>query len=212
MKNWYSGTGGGSGDYSMFVDWDQEKLNKYDINPELYDHRNIKDRPSILIDDYTSRKKYLTILFLLDETKKYIIGSKYDPVQIGLGEAGMERTESEVEFGTFKVATITGSETCSQSPSAKSKKNSADENTTTMLKSFVTMIYNKEGELAEKQKSSSSENPPLSELMKLYDMYMHNLSFHKTNGTLTDDREKDIIAKVDELFKTIEDGTSGRKR
>ena len=56
LKDWYAGTGGGSGDSTMFKDWDQEKLNKYDIDPQVYDHTNVSERPSILIDNYAKRK------------------------------------------------------------------------------------------------------------------------------------------------------------
>ena len=38
LKLWYKGTGGGSGNTSMFEDWTKEKLDKYDIDPNLYDH------------------------------------------------------------------------------------------------------------------------------------------------------------------------------
>ena len=50
LKQWYLGTGGGSGRATMFEDWSSEKLNKYDIDPSVYDHTDIKNRPAVLID------------------------------------------------------------------------------------------------------------------------------------------------------------------
>ena len=35
-------TGGGSGDKTLFQDWTKEKLDKYDIDPEVYNNTNIE--------------------------------------------------------------------------------------------------------------------------------------------------------------------------
>ena len=78
----------------MFEDWTTEKMDKYDVDPEVYDHTIIADRPPILIDGYAQHRKYITMLFLLDNRKDLLLASKYDPVQIGLGEAGMNRHDS----------------------------------------------------------------------------------------------------------------------
>ena len=108
---WFLGTGGGSGESSMFETWSQEKLDRWDINPQVYDHINVESRPSILIDRYTKHKKYLTMIFLWDEKKDYILASKYNSLKIGEGEVGLSRVESE----TSALTSITGSGT-SRSP------------------------------------------------------------------------------------------------
>ena len=69
------GTGGGSGDSTLFEDWSKEKLNKYDIDVQTYDHTNVHNRPSILIDSYTKRRKYLSIFYLWDELTDYLLSS-----------------------------------------------------------------------------------------------------------------------------------------
>ena len=56
LHNWFAGTGGKSGDSSMFEDWGDEKLNKYDVDIEAYDHTNMKERPSILIYSYSKKR------------------------------------------------------------------------------------------------------------------------------------------------------------
>ena len=61
---WYKGTGGRSSDHKLFESWDQEKLDEYDINPVVYDHTNITERPPLLIEGYTKQKKYLTSIFM----------------------------------------------------------------------------------------------------------------------------------------------------
>ena len=40
----------------MFEDWGGKKLNKYDVDIEAYNHTNIRERPSILIDSYSKKK------------------------------------------------------------------------------------------------------------------------------------------------------------
>ena len=86
LKNWFKGTGGGSGDSSLFEGWSDEKLEKCNIDPDTYDHTDIRNRPAILMDGYVKSKKYLTCIFLWDEKMEYLISSKYDPLRIGRGE------------------------------------------------------------------------------------------------------------------------------
>ena len=43
----------------MFEDWGDEKLNKYNVDIEAYDHINIKERPSMLMDSYLKKKSTL---------------------------------------------------------------------------------------------------------------------------------------------------------
>ena len=51
LKQWYKGTGGGSGDYNMFQDWSQEKVDKYNTDPTIYNHTVIANYPPVLIND-----------------------------------------------------------------------------------------------------------------------------------------------------------------
>ena len=56
LHQWFKGTGGGSGLLSMFETWSEEKLDKYDIDPTIYDHSEVGSRPSILMDGYSTKK------------------------------------------------------------------------------------------------------------------------------------------------------------
>ena len=56
LHQWFKGTGGGSGLLSMFETWSEEKLDKYDIDPTIYDHSEVESRPSILMDGYSKKK------------------------------------------------------------------------------------------------------------------------------------------------------------
>ena len=51
ITKWFMGIGGGDGRLTFFENWDEAKFEKYEIDPEEYDHTNIADRPSILIDN-----------------------------------------------------------------------------------------------------------------------------------------------------------------
>ena len=108
LKLWYSGTGGGSGDKSLFETWSDEKLTKYEINMDNYDHCDIAERPSILFDGYSKRKKYLTIIFLWDELTDMLLCSKYDPFKMGKGEAGFRQDSDSSPHIEQDDASISG--------------------------------------------------------------------------------------------------------
>ena len=187
-------------------------MNKYDIDPQVYDHTNVAERPSILMDNYAKKKKYITMIFLWDETKDLILASKYDPLKIGMGEAGIARNRSDV-----------GSNTESPERAAKGKnKKTPEEEAQIMMKTVVDLFYEKE-EAAKKKASDNSistisdsfgnfKEESLSDLMKLHDMYMSNLKFHKENGTLTNERESKLMSKIDNIFDIIEEKQSNHKR
>jgi len=64
LKNWFKGTGGGTGDSTLFEGWLDEQLEKYNINPDTYDHTNIATRPAIMMEGYcTQRVPFLTVFF-----------------------------------------------------------------------------------------------------------------------------------------------------
>ena len=131
LKNWFKGTGGGSGEYNMFENWSDEKLNKYNINPELYDHTNIQVCPPIMIKGYAKNKKYLTILFMLDNRKDLLLASKYDPVKIGMGEAGIRRQHDD----DSRLSSITPNLSNTSSP--KAKKANPEEEACSMMKTIL---------------------------------------------------------------------------
>ena len=56
LKDWFKGTGGGSGASTMFEAWDDEKLSHHNIDPDTYDHTDISNRPSILIQNYSKQR------------------------------------------------------------------------------------------------------------------------------------------------------------
>ena len=66
LKDWFKGTGGGSGLASQFETWDVEKKRKYNVD-DTYDHTDISSRPPILLDLYSkTRIPYITVIHLWD--------------------------------------------------------------------------------------------------------------------------------------------------
>ena len=81
IVQWHKGTSGGSGLSSKFESWSKEKLDKFDIDPEIYDHTDVAARPSILMEGYTKKNPYLTAIFMWDITLDHILFTKYVPSQ-----------------------------------------------------------------------------------------------------------------------------------
>ena len=106
LSNWNKGTGGGLGLSSKFETWSQDKLDKYDIDPTIYDHTNVKNRPSILMEGYTKKKMYLTVMFMWDKKLEFILSVKYDPLKIGRGEAGLVREENNEDVSMSGMSSL----------------------------------------------------------------------------------------------------------
>ena len=103
LKNWFKGTGGGTGLTTMLESWNNEKLTKYDVDVETYDHTNIENRPSILLDLYcTQRTPYLTVIYLMDKATDYLLSSRHDPLRCGRGEPGMDESDISIVTSASK--------------------------------------------------------------------------------------------------------------
>ena len=122
MTKWFLGTGGRDGRSTLFENWDAVKLEKYDIDPDEYDHTNMASRPSILINNYhTHKTPYLTMIFLWDEKVDFLLSSKYDPLDTGTGEAGIVQDEDTSFNGSISGHTSSSSSIRRRSPKAKIK-------------------------------------------------------------------------------------------
>ena len=87
----FKGTGGGAGLTTMLELWNDEKLENYNIDIDTYDHTNMSERPSIILDFYcTQQTPYLTVIYLMDKACGYLLASKHDPLKCERGEPGMD--------------------------------------------------------------------------------------------------------------------------
>ena len=211
LNDWYKGTGGGSGEYNMFEDWSQEKLDKYDVDPLIYDHTVIEDRPPIMIDGYAKQKKYLTMMFLWDNKKDLLLASKYDPVKIGMGEAGIER-ENEDNTAPILASTSPLRLSSLTSPSGSLKSKNIEEEAASMVKTVLSLVMDKEATVKKNDSDLALENQSLGELIKLVDMYTKTIEMRRSSGRLSEEQESRINSQIDYIMDIIEDRQGNRKR
>ena len=149
LSLWNKGTGGGSGLKAHFETWSDDKFNKYDIDEDDYDHTDINSRPPILMDLYVKSKKYLTCIFLWDSKLDYLISSKYDPLNLGRGEAGLKRACEDNSMSGISTAT---NRSITTSPS-KNKNEMA-----TMVKSVIdAVMHSSDSSQGKKRKQKQSK-------------------------------------------------------
>ena len=129
LHEWNKGTGGGSGLQDKFETWTDAKLNKYDIDPSVYDHCDVASRPSILMEGYAKRKSYLTVIFMWDEKKEYILSSKYTPVRKGRSEAGLSSKSSSSSLTNSTIISPMKRHNCN-----------GDKDSTNIMKNMVTDV------------------------------------------------------------------------
>ena len=86
LKDWFKGTGVGSGLSTEFEGWNDEKLERCDIDLDTYDPSDITSRPAVLINGYCKQRvPYLTTIRLWDKASDYLVASRHDPLKIGRG-------------------------------------------------------------------------------------------------------------------------------
>ena len=89
---------------------------------DAYDHTNVSERPIILINNYHNhRHPYLTMIILWDEKVNCLLSSRYDPLKVGLGEAGIPREEDDKEDSVSGLYSSYSSAWRSKSPRNKKR-------------------------------------------------------------------------------------------
>ena len=205
------GTGGGDGRSTFFENWDDAKFDKYSIDPDEYDHTNMAERPSILIDNYHNhRNLYLTMIYLWDEKVDFLLSSRYDPLTAGTGEAGMRREDEE----SISELSGTASSARKRSPRSKSKlrrdgkrdEGGINESMMAIVKLLKSTNENKKPPAAEESTLS------LNDLNSLYNKHVSHMSFLKDNDLLTDEKKKEILKNIEEVYGMITNTHSNNKR
>ena len=80
-----------------------------------------------------------------------------------------------------------------------------------MVKTVVSLVMD-DNRSNNTEGSNEIEKQSLSDLIELYKMYMSNMKFHKENGKLSSEREKEMIGKIDYIFEIIESRSKSKKR
>ena len=81
-------------------------MEKYDIDPEEYDHTNVASHPAILLSRYTKyRVPYITIIRLWYKASDYLLSSRHDSLKIGGGEPAIRDDTTAITVSSGSVAT-----------------------------------------------------------------------------------------------------------
>ena len=75
-----------------------EKLDRYDIYINQYDHTIVSNQPAILFDKYhndSDKKPYSTIIHLWDDLSHNLLSSRYDLFKIKGGEIGIDDSSGD---------------------------------------------------------------------------------------------------------------------
>ena len=215
---WFLGTGGGDGQSTMFESWDDAKLTKYNINVDEYDHTDVAERPTILIDNYhTHRQPYLTMIFLWDERVNFLLSSRYDPLKAGTGEAGMEIDEDDEDDVSTSELSSSYSSARRRSPKktrqmkGKGKRNDGGIKET--MSEIVNLIKSSSSNVSLSPSVGNSKTTGLTllDLNSLDDKHVGHLIFLKDNDMLTETRKVEILSNIEEVYAMISE-THGKKR
>ena len=217
LHKWYKGTGGGSGNSIMFIDWSVEKKDKYDIIVEEYDHVDVNGRPSVLIDNY-SRKKYLTIIFLWDELTDMLLCSKYDPFKMGKGEAGFRQDSDSSPHIEQHDASISGLSGTSDKKWKNRRKRIKEQQIDQakqiadqmahVVKTVIDLVNSGDQKVAvvekvidDKNSSLAIENQSLDQLLSLMEYHKSYLKPLQDNNMCTPDEKESVFAEIKAIWK-----------
>ena len=93
----------------MFEGWSEEKLLKYDIDVESYNHSDISSCTAILTEVYYKQRwKFLTLVHMWNKLSDGLFSSRYGPVQIRSNEVGMDANTTSV----VTVSTVSSASKC----------------------------------------------------------------------------------------------------
>ena len=220
--NWHKGTGGGSGLDTMFESWSSEKKDKFDIDLAVYDHTDVSNRPAILMDGYTKKKPYLTVIYMWDKVHDLILSAKYDPLKKSRGEAGLRRDTDDMSI-TSTLTSGSVSKSSRKSPSRLSPTNKRTDGPSamaSMVKEVINAVYKNEDQgtygTQQKKKDKSPvtqlEDQSLRDLMTLVEKHQKYLLFLKECGMLTEERKKSIVQETEYIFSIISSRSKKRTR
>ena len=223
LVNWYKGTGGGSGLDNMFESWSDEKKNKFDIDLAVYDHTDISNRPVILMDGYTKKKPYLTVIYMWDKVKDLILSAKYDPLKKGRGEAGLRRDTDDMSITS--TLSSGGVSKCSRKSSSRSSSTSRPTDgpsaMATMVKEVINAVYKNEAQSSAGTQVKKTKKAPVTQLedqslitdiMTLVEKHQKYLLFLQECRMLTDERKKSIMQEIEYIFSIISSRSNKRTR
>ena len=209
ITKWFMGTGGGDGRSTFFENWDEAKLDKYAIDPEEYDHTNMAERPSILIENYHNhRNPYLTMIYLWDEKVDFLLSSRYDPLTAGTGEAGMRIDDDE----SISELSTTASSAKKRSPRKVKRNGKKDDGGINESMLAIVNLLKSSSDNKKPPPAAAESTLSLTDLNVLYDKHVSHMSFLKDNDLLTEEKKQVILKNIEEVYGMITNTHSNNKR
>ena len=206
----------------MFESWSEEKMNKFDIDLTVYDHTDVTNRPAILMDGYTKKEPYLTVIYMWDKVHDLILSSKYDPLKKGRGEAGLRRDTDDLSM-TSALSSSGASKSSRRSTSRSPTRTKHTDGPTaiaSMVSEVIKAVYKNEDNTSRSDTHRKSKQVPathleaqsLPDLMMLVEKHQKYLLFLKDCGMLTDERKQSIVQEIEYIFDIISSRSHKRTR
>ena len=219
---WFLGTGSGDGRTSMFENRDDAKYEKYGVDKNTYDHHDILNQPTILINNYHKhRYPYLTMIHLWDESKSFLLSSRYDPLHSGKGESGMPRDDESISVlssssSNRRLKRSNRGRDKSKSPNHKDKSdNSSSGSIRDTMREMITLLAKNATEPPTVKQSKDvpddSSNTSIEHWYKLYDKHVNHMKFLKENELFTGQRKSDVLKNIDSVYAEITRESSGKR-
>lgn len=216
----FLGTGGGDGRSTMFESWNDAKLKKYSISVDDYDHTDVAEQPSILINNYhTHIHPYLTMIFLWDERVHFLLSSRYDPLKAGRGEAEIGNDEDDEDDNSMSGLSSAYTSANRRSPMKKTRgkrgkgaaNNSGVKDTIDGLVNLVTKASSNNISPTSSSDNRKTTGLTLVDFTSLYEKHVGHLKFLKDNDMLTETRKVEILKNLEEVYAMISE-THGKQR
>lgn len=97
LHNWLKRAGSGSEVSTIFKGWDNDKLLKYNVDPDTCNHTDISSRSSILIHNYSKQIiPSITMIFLWNKQADFHLVWYHDKINIGGGDPGMDDSDDNI--------------------------------------------------------------------------------------------------------------------
>ena len=202
----------------MFEGWSDEKLERYNIDPDTYDHTNIASRPAVLMEGYCPQKiPFLTVIFLWDKNVDFLLSSRHDPLKIGEGEPGMGLTNNRTSDTVSMITSDASSCSPKKGKGRLKKMEATTEGLEDMMKNIISLCKSGGDNKATKVKGNDKEtllldNRPLNELFGLIDQHNKHLKLLKEMGMLSEEKKVAIVGEIEAIFAIVNKRTSNKKR
>ena len=196
----------------MFGQWDDAKYEKYGIDKETYDHHDVGNRPTVLIRNYHNhRYPYPIMIYLWDESKSFLLSSRYDPLKSGKGEARLPREDDS----TRMVSSSSSSRRSRRLPQKEKNYSNSSNIIKKTMRQWMTMLAKNNAAPANvkqiKDVTQDSGSACAKNWYDVYDKHVSHMKFLKENDLFVGKRKSDVLENIDSSFVEITRESSANK-